>query len=147
VNSASLVGKVLVNRLKAFPAVTSQIGGATPRISPKRSPQGVPFPRVTYERISGLSLRGLSGSAGMGPHRLQVEAQARTDAEAHALADELLKPVDEGGPLDGYRGWVAGVFVQSIELRDVRDLYDEPTPEAGDQGVHRVVIDWIFWLG
>lgn len=149
-NAASVLGKVLLNRLKAFPAVTAQIGGTTPpnpRIAPKRSRQAVVLPRITYERISGLSLRSLSGSAQMGPHRVQVEAQALTDAAAHALADEILKPVQEGGPLDGFRGWVAGVFVQCIELAGTRDFYDEPTPEAGDVGVHRLVMDWIFWLG
>lgn len=118
--------------------LTSLLGsGSNMRWAPHRATQGVAFPRVVYTLIDGTADRTLMGPTGLNREVWQIDSQATT----YDGALEVARAVEE---LAGYRGTLAGVFVQGAHL-ETRLAFFEPSGRNDDGGVFRELRDFILW--
>lgn len=113
--------------LVADPAVSALVSA---RVYPAPLPQSPALPALSYQRISATRTRSQEGPSGRARCRFQVDAWASTYDDARQLAAATRRA------LDGFRGVVAGVELQEVQLATDRDLY-EP-----DVKLHRVSADY-----
>lgn len=120
--------------LVALPGVQALCKGASGvRVSPWKTSQGEPSPRVTYQLHSAERVEALSGPVGMSKPVFVLRCWGRSLEEAKALA-AVVRGTTSSPALDGFRGWLggpeAGHFVQCARVKDVMD--DPEEPFAGD---------------
>ena len=102
------------------------------RIYPGTLPQNWTNPAISYQRISGVRVRNLSGPAGRATPRIQIDCWAESYSGAKALATAVRSA------MDGYAGLMGSTRVGSVVLESDLDFY-EP-----DIAVYRVSMD--FWI-
>lgn len=123
-------------KLLAVGAVTALIGtGDAARLYPLVLPQQgeLLFPALTYQRISAPRDSTHDGPEGLVRARVQIDAWARTFAEAKRLADAVRLA------LDGFKGHAGDVVVDRMYLDGDRDFFE------GDAQLYRVTQDWFVW--
>lgn len=113
--SVTDVTDLVGTRIRPMRAVQNPIKGKTAAIAG----DGDTLPRITIDRISNPRNPSLAGATTLAMPRLQVDVEAATYADAHAVAEALRNC------LDGYRGMWAEVFVDSCLLEDERDFEDD----------------------
>lgn len=123
--------------LSSRPAVKKLAGN---RIYPLELPQGAGIPAVTYYRVSQQAVRSLGGLAGLSKARLAFDCWATSYSDAKALATDIRGTVNNPG-LDGYRGELAGVFVQSCQCNNEMDLIEKPV-HGDESGVKHTALDF-----
>lgn len=84
------------------------------RVSPERWPQGETFPAITYQLISRVPEYAFGRVAGSRQDRWQIDAWARTTAEAVALAGQI------EAALIAFTGTTVNVL--SLAIDNARDL-------------------------
>lgn len=124
----------MVATLEAASAVNTLVSG---RIYPRRLPQNPTLPAITYQQVSAVRVRDLTGPAGKSRHRISINCWASTTAGAHALAQAVRQSID------GFQGWWRDTFVGSVNLDNEFDL-DEEGAGLVDVGYPRVVQDYII---
>lgn len=110
------------------------------RVYPLEMPQGAGLPAVTYSRVSQQATRSLTGLSGLSRARLTVDCWAQGYSEAKALA-EAIRGTRSNPKLDGYRGQLAGVFVQAAFCSNEIDLYEKPV-HGDEAGVKHTALDF-----
>lgn len=126
--------------LSAFPAAQKAVGS---RIYPQSLPQGASFPALTYYRTSHQSLKSLAGLSGLSQARVSVDCWALNYTDAHALADAIRGNKTNPG-LDGYRGTVGGVRIQSCFCTNQMDQIERPV-HGDEKGVPHCTLDFELW--
>lgn len=119
--------------LLADAAVAGLIGA---RLYPDLLPQGVQFPAASWQLVSLIEARDLTGAAGKERARIQISAWARTRIEAIAIGAAIkarMAPLRTGGQIGATR-------VHSVRLENVTDLFEE---EPDLKGVYGRLQDWI----
>lgn len=117
--------------LLADAAISSAVGGA--RVFPVVVPQGETRASVVYARISGEGDYHTQGPSGLARPRYQIDAYAKTQDEAAALANLVQDRID------GYRGLMGSVPVQGVFLESERDDYHDAAK------LHRVSRDYVIF--
>ena len=102
------------------------------RIYPGTLPQNWTAPAISFQRISGVRLRRLSGPVGRATPRIQIDCWADSYSGAKALAEAVRSA------MDGYAGLMGTTTVGSVVLETDIDFY-EP-----DTNVYRVSMD--YWI-
>lgn len=129
-----MIGKALRARLTSHAGTSALIGS---RVYPLRLPQGPTYPAVRYQVIGAPRVHAMGADTGQVDARVQVDSYAETYAGAQALAEQVRLA------LSRWEGTAGGVVVDHVFLADQRDL-DEPTlVHHGEQGVYRVMTDFI----
>lgn len=104
-------------------------GPAGIRVSPWKTSQGEPSPRVTYQMTSAERIEALSGPVGMSRPVFLLRCWGRSMEEAKTLAAAIRGTVSEPA-LDGFRDWLggreSGHFVQCARVKDAMDDPEEP---------------------
>ena len=131
---------VCEDQLRAFliaePTVNALIGA---KIYPDNAPQGAALPYVTYFRASGPRVRSLKGPSGLSHPRIQLDVLAASRASAKAIASAIRNLVD------GYRGAMGSLTVQTIRVENDMDFSEDPE-HAGEQTIYGVSLDAIIWF-
>lgn len=96
------------------------------RMYPRMLPQNATLPALVYQRIDTRRLHDLDGPDGLPRPRMQITCWGTLPATAAGLAATVRQR------LDGYRGAMGAVAVESCLLVGERDVND---PEAGRSGV------------
>lgn len=123
--------------LKNAAAVAALVGA---RIYPLTAPQPPTYPLVTFQRISGVRWRSLSGPSGMAQPRIQVDAYATTYAGAKALATAVRQTLDGyRGPVQVTSGPATYVRVGGCTLESDQDLYETDV----NPKLYRVSMDFL----
>lgn len=106
-------GARLYSLLGGSATVQALIGNPA-RLYPQRAPQGALLPRAVYTVVSEVPLPALStADTGFARVRVQLDAYARTYADAVTLASTLMTALATGG---------AAFALQTF---DFRDLYED----------------------
>lgn len=113
-------------RLAADAGVSALVAA---RIYPLRLPQTPVYPALTYRRVSGLGVHNLSGAAGRGRSRIQVDCWAETYLGAQALAAAAR------ASLDGFNGTLVTLRAVIFRENELDDFEDAPE-------LYRVIQDW-----
>lgn len=140
-----MIEKSLVIYLKSISAVSALVGD---KVYPLSAKQGIGYPRIEYQALSGLALASLdSGPCSLHQARYQLSCWGETYSEAKDLA-RAVKGTATTQRLDGYRGWMggqaAGNFVQSSRIENSQDD-EEPPVHDDDEKLERVIFDVILW--
>ena len=124
----STIRKVLMDDA----AVVALVGT---RVYPKILPQNPGLPAITYQRISRVAVAdNLQGAGSLARPRVQVDAWAKTDADAITVGAAVRRR------LNGFRGPVTGEGdVRRIALETNQDLYD------AELLLHRHSADYFVW--
>lgn len=101
------------------------------RIYPVFYPQNPTWPVVTYQRVSGVRIRGLGGPHGTSEARIQFDVWGQTYVQVKAVATALRHA------LDGYAGAMGTETVGGVVLETDRDLYED------DAKLHRASMDFM----
>jgi hypothetical protein len=121
-----MLGAAVVSILEGSPAVTALAGQ---RIYPVRLPRGVTLPAITYLIVSAPRDETQQGPSGLVYTRLQVSCWGEDYDAAKAVSEAVRRT------LDGYRGTVADLRIDGVELLSERDDI-EPEP-----GTYQSVLD------
>lgn len=113
-------------RLVADGTVGGLVGA---RIDPLILEQNPTYPAITYQRISGRSLRTLAAAADRIESRIQVSSWAETYLGALALADAVR------ASLDGFNGTLTTLDAQIFLELQLDDFEEVPR-------VYRVIQDY-----
>lgn len=89
------------------------------RIYPLQVPQDVTLPAVAYQRISGPRDHAHDGPTGLVRARVQFSALGSTYLEAKTVTEALR------AALDGFKGTMGTVEVQTVFLENERDEWAE----------------------
>ena len=112
------IGPALVIQLTTYPSFL-----AGTRVSPRRLPEGVTLPAVTYQMVTSPKVTTRdAGPASLAISLYQFTCYATTYAGARALAKQVRLA------LDGYQGTMggaSGVRVDGAYVSDERDGYTE----------------------
>ena len=125
----------------AHPTTTSALAGG--RIYPRGSVPQVDSSGhalstfVTAKQVSYNQLHNLDDLANFHTIRVQVEAHARTEAEAGALATAIGTELDD---YDGTMGSGTTVHVQHMHVTNIIGAFDAPL-QGSEVGFHRVICD------
>ena len=103
------------------------------RIYPQRLPQNVDYPAISYQRISGVRVRLVTGPSDRAQPRIQMNLWDETYNGVQAVADAVREA------MDGYAGVIGGEEINGLSIQNEFDLFDE---EALDDGVYRIVQDY-----
>lgn len=129
-----MIGKAITARLKAHAGTKALVGS---RVYPLRLPQGPTYPAVRYQVIGSPRVHAMGADTGQVNARVQVDSYALTYAGAQALAEQVRLA------LSRWEGTAGGVVVDHLFLDGDRDM-DEPTlVHGGEQGIYRVMQDYI----
>jgi hypothetical protein len=123
----------MVSWLGSQAAISNSVGS---RIYPQELPQRPTLPAITYNQVSAVRVRDLSGPAHKSRTRVSFSCWANTFLQAHQIADALRQTLD-----DFYGTSWGDVEVGHISLDNEFDLFEE---EAGTVGIYRVVQDYII---
>lgn len=124
-------------QLRTYLAALSPPLPCEARIYPQVLPSNPTYPAVTYERISALRYRSITGLSGYARPRLRYHCWSTSYDGAKALAHELI------GALDGFAGLVGNIKVGAVSTESETDLYDDAAEPGAVDGVHRVVVDFL----
>lgn len=109
------------------------------RIYPVELPQGAGVPSLTYYKVSEEGQKTLNGLSGLTRTRMAIDCWATSYSDANALAKIIRGNVTTPG-LDGFRGMLAGIFVQKCSCNIGMDAIEKPV--HGDQsGVKHCMLD------
>lgn len=110
-----------------------------PGTAPQANPGTLTAPFIVFFRVSGPPLNvAYPASTGDVQSRWQVECVAPTHAQAWGVAAAVATE------LEGWRDLTLAPKVQSTLLLDQRDAFATPT-DGGDEGEHRVILDFSIW--
>jgi hypothetical protein len=142
-----MIEKGLIPFLLADAGVAALVGT---RVYPNKVPQDVTtWPRIILHRISTTRPKSNQGRVGQVSARLQLECWGLTYLSAKTLAMAVLNargPDGIAGPrLDGFKGRMGNVVVQSCFAEDEREDYFAPA-FGDDVGAHRVMFDLVIWF-
>ena len=119
--------------LKADPTIATAVSG---RVFPNIVPQASPFPAISYNQVSGVRLYDINdGPTGRAMPRITINSWAVRYLDVRNLADAVRKR------LNGFRGMMGSTNVGRITLDNEFDTFEQ---EAGQDGIHRVVQDYII---
>jgi hypothetical protein len=114
------------------------------RFGPFESTRLDPPPRVTFFQVSGDRVRGLAGPMMVARQRWQINCIGSTPTQARLVARYITGATGDSR-LDGYRGTLGGITVQSCILVDERDD-SEPQATGSDVAAPSVSLDFdIAW--
>ena len=116
----------LVTRLNADGTVSGEVGT---RIYPVKLPQDPTYPAITYNRVSGVRLHDLDGTAGRATPRLSINSWAATYAGCQTLAAAVR------ASLDGFNGTLTTIKCV-ISLENEIDLFEQ------DVSIYRILQDY-----
>lgn len=131
--------------LSADPALTASL---STRIYPVKLPQGVTFPALTFQRVSGVRFPPLKGRASLARPRYQFDIWTREGADSAFSESQRLGRVllDR---LEGKNIYVLDDDVSPAEQRIVsfefdsdRDLFDSDV----NGGLYRYSADYFIWF-
>lgn len=137
--------------IKAWAQTQSDIiavigSGNSMRLGPWESGRKLDFDRVVYQMIYGDNIQSLAGPTSLRRTTYQIEAQSQTNRGARTLAELFIGDPDNGdNRLDGYQGTLADVEVQGCHLDSENEIFEDGTTQPSGKGVHRVVMDFVFW--
>lgn len=118
-------------RRAAASALVVKIGT---RVYPVREPQDAPLPGIVYFKVSGRRLHLLAKRGNLAHPRFQFDIYAE-GSDGYKTCKAIARDVRH--VLDGFRGVVIGVDIQSVQLEDESDPYEEE-PE-----LYRVSMDFM----
>jgi hypothetical protein len=123
--------------------LTALLGAAGPRrrLRPWQAARKDSPPKVTYTLVSSERVRGLPGPFGVLRQRWQLDCYGATAQQTRELARMFSGNGTPDQRLDGFRGTLAGVKVQSCVLEDERDNSEALTP-GDDAGSPCVQLDF-----
>ena len=107
---------------------------AADRVYTEVLPQSPALPAVVFTEVAGGEDYALDGPTGAGTRRVQVDAWAKTRAEATALGAAL------SAALSGHDGAAGGLVVEGVFLLDERWDFDPAT------GLYRTGQDYEVWV-
>lgn len=111
------------------------------RIRPQTGEQSDLKPYLVYQEIDGQPIWSLGGPSGLAQRRLQVNVVASSYGEAKLIA-RLLCGTKDDIRFDGFKGPLAGVNVQCVQLVDIRDVYEQP--QSGQaRGCFEIQLDFM----
>ena len=108
---------------------------AAGRVFTEVLPQGGAVPAVVFNQVAGDDDVALDGPTGVGSFRVQVDAWAKTRADATALGLAVR------AALAGHSGAAAGLEVQAVFLLTERWDFDSET------SLYRTSQDYEVWTG
>lgn len=124
------------------------IVGSVKNINPLFTPQGVVYPHVTFQRISGQSIsERLAGPGVLAAATVQIDCWGHGQGGYQDVNNLFLAIVGadslgtRGAKLDGYRGTLGGIVVQDVRLTDERDELTPPE-SATDDVIQRISLDF-----
>lgn len=135
----AIIGDAIHAQLTGHSGTRALVGS---RVYPLRLPQGtgassLPYPAVRYQVIGAPRSHVMGQDTGEVFARVQVDCYAETYRDAHLLSAQVR------AALSRQSGTWGGVVIDSVFLEDERDM-DEPLVEwDGEQGVYRVMLDFI----
>jgi len=138
-----MIEKCIHALLAGNATVAAMVGG---RISPVFTAQAADDPRIVYQRVGTLRVRGSKGPAGLAAARVQVSvydgrAGAEVYANVKAIADACRRA------LDGFVGEAGGVNCRGIILQDgERDAMAAPPGEGQEKPTVGVVQEYLCWF-
>lgn len=118
----SVIEEALPARLESVTAVTDLVGT---RIYPKRAPEGVTRPFLTFQRISSFREVAFGTNPGLAKPRFQFTAWGDTEAQVQAVVTAVRQA------LERFRGTVLGVEILDCFVDNDEGLTDD---EAKLQG-------------
>ena len=125
------LGKYLRRLLVADAGVTALAGD---RVYSEVLPQSPTLPAVVFNEVAGMDDYALDGPTGAASRRVQVDAWAKTRAEATALGTAV------AAALSGHAGAAAGLEVQGTFLLSERWGFEPATQ------LYRTGQDYEVWL-
>ena len=106
------------------------------------TPQGAPFPYMTWQIIDNLHVHSQAGPSGLANPRLQIDAWAETQFAASELA-KIIRLI-----LDGFKGTM-GEPGNETKVRLISIDNDEqqftPPNDATQTGAYRSQADYLVW--
>lgn len=108
------------------------------RIYPQILKRKTPLPAITWQRISGVRLRGLDGTDALAQPRIQINCWAESYSDASDLEDAVR------AALVDYTGTVLSVVIADIELESDGDLF-EPAVSSKETRRFGRRMDFIVW--
>lgn len=133
------IEEALVAYLATQDGVVQLVGG---RVYPEEAPPEAGYPRVTYSVVSDVGGRHLTSAAGYSQARVQLDVWGQSGAQGYKQVSDVKEQLREA--LDGYRGTMGSVVVQSCWLEDQTDAA-EPAQFARERGDARRVVDVFLW--
>ena len=127
--------EAIYSKLVAATAINALVVG---RVLPDYLPQGTALPALLYQRISGPRVHSMTGASGTAYPRITITSWGKTYKKAKELADLVRRE------LDGFKGTVDTLYIQSCLLQDERDV---PEIAPQDDALRRFGIaqDYIIW--
>ena len=126
-----MIEQGLYTYLSADAGITALVGS---RIYALMLPQGVTYPAITYQRVSGPREYAMGGPAGVANPRFQIDIYSDT---GYLAAKQVAGAVRSA--LSGYSGAMGGETAQTVILSDERDIFED------DTGLWRVSTDYTIW--
>lgn len=108
------------------------------RVYPIKRPQGTALPAVIYELASETVNDALPSQGSLKRARLSVQSFASTYGGVKTLAAAIR------AALINYNGTTSGATIDSLREEVVNDLGEERSP-GSDEGVYRIVADYVAW--
>ncbi len=124
-----MIEKGLVSFILDQSDITAHISN---RIYPVMLPQGYNLPALSYQRISGDRLQGLTGPVNKGHPRIRIYCFAHTYSKVKQLAEDVRQS------LDGYSGTMGSVQVGNVTIEGERDDFEETTE------IYRVIQEYLI---
>jgi len=130
----AVIDEALVQILTGDGAVAALV---MDRVYPIVTPQGAELPAVVYQRISGPRDETMDGPSGLASPRYQFSCIGRGYGEMVAVAEAVRRA------LDGFRGDVGGVHVDSILMLNEFREFVAATDEQADRWIAH--LDFRVW--
>lgn len=131
---------ILYTKLSGAFAVSALVSTRIyPGVAPQANPGTLSEPFIVFFRVDGMPINvAYPASTGDMQSRWQIECVAPTHADAWAVAAAI------ASTLEGWRDQTLTPKLQSTLLLSQRDAYASPT-DGGDEGEHRVILDYSIW--
>jgi hypothetical protein len=140
-----VIGAVVKAWIASRPEIDNLVGG---RVFPNRARQKQTAgadAKILYTLIEAETVRNLRGSAGLSFASYHLEIQAQEYDSVEAISKAIVGTRAVPG-LDGFRGTLAGIYVQRVLVVDATDQYQDPR-DASDFGVFKRILEAKFWYG
>ncbi len=133
------VGAALYSLIQTKSAITSLV---STRVFPTTLPQTnvagtkpLTLPAVTYQVVSHVQTRDLSGASANGDYLIQIDLYGSTRTSVVGLSDAIRNA------LNNHSGAAGSEYVKSCFLQQQIDGWDAPADAAG-QARYRITQDW-----